>query len=386
MIGDPMEPVTGEAPQPGETPREEGNPWPFSDAEAGFWRGDSDREPGNDVVVRHRQETSGPAARSATLTPPTVTDEGRYTGAAAGALAAGRQDTIDKFAATGRKSSRVSTPAEAVEREHDQVDQARFNPIAAYADPPVTPGDVPDVMVLPEPNRNRPTVVLAPGPVPDRLPSGHSRPSAPRPPSPLLESSPFWLTEEQRAERALARPPKKVAAKPALSHRLRPPRGPAAGLAGLLALGLIAAFFAWVSAEPFWLAFGHGRSGLATVEQCTGGGVTQRCRGQFQAADGRPAATSVTLLGVAPGQRSPGTIAPARMVSGTSQQAYVGDAGWLIQLRWVLGFLLVVLSGLGIAALTGARRLGNARARRGALIMSLTGPLLLLAGFLYVSY
>jgi hypothetical protein len=74
------------------------------------------------------------------------------------------------------------------------------------------------------------------------------------------------------------------------------------------------------------------------------------------------------------------------MVSSTSRQAYVGQAGWLIQLRWVLGFLLVLLSGLGIARLTGARRLENARARRGGLLMSLTGPALLLAGFLYVAY
>jgi hypothetical protein len=52
----------------------------------------------------------------------------------------------------------------------------------------------------------------------------------------------------------------------------------------------------------------------------------------------------------------------------------------------VLGFVLVLLCGIGIAGLTGARRLETARARRGALLASLTGPLLLLAGFLWVAY
>jgi hypothetical protein len=320
-----MESVTGDAPQPGETPREEANPWAFSDADTGFWRGQPDRDAAPETA----------AAKSATLKAPAVTDEDKYTGEAAGALAAGRQDTADKFADA-----------------------------------------VPDVMILPEPNRNRPTVAL------DRGGPPRFGQAPPRPPSPLLESSPFWLTEEQRAAWPQAENRDKIVP----SHRQHAPRRPAPGLAGLLVLGLVAAFFAWVSAEPFWLAIGHGQNGVATVTQCTGGGLTQRCTGQFRANGGKYAATSVTLLGVTPSRRMPGVSSPARMVSSTSRQAYVGQAGWLIQLRWVLGFLLVLLSGLGIARLTGARRLENARARRGGLLMSLTGPALLLAGFLYVAY
>jgi hypothetical protein len=52
----------------------------------------------------------------------------------------------------------------------------------------------------------------------------------------------------------------------------------------------------------------------------------------------------------------------------------------------VLGFLLVLLCGLGIAGLTGSRQLETVRARRGALLMSVAGPVLLLVGFLIVTY
>ena len=40
--------------------------------------------------------------------------------------------------------------------------------------------------------------------------------------------------------------------------RTPPPPRPLPGLAALVLLSLVAAFFAWVSAEPFWLAVGHG--------------------------------------------------------------------------------------------------------------------------------
>jgi hypothetical protein len=52
----------------------------------------------------------------------------------------------------------------------------------------------------------------------------------------------------------------------------------------------------------------------------------------------------------------------------------------------VLGFILVLLCGFGITALTGTRQLESLRARRIALLLSLAGPALLLAGFLYATY
>jgi len=205
----------------------------------------------------------------------------------------------------------------------------------------------------------------------------------------LLETSPFWKAEEARRARSLPSaetPDQHPPATTGPRRRVPEPRRPAAGLLGLLVLGMIATFFAWVSAEPFWLAVGHGDRGFATVERCTGAGVTQRCTGRFVAADGAYRVDDLALLGVAPERRAPGVTSPARMVSSDSRQAYAGSTGLLMHLRWALGFVLVLLCGLGIAGLTGAGRLETARARRVALLASLAGPLLLLAGFLFVTY
>src|SRR3954453_21586573 len=63
----PMDLVTGDAPQPGETPRTEGNPWSF-DPDAAWWRGDGDREQAEALAEvaarpRHpRRSTPAPAA------------------------------------------------------------------------------------------------------------------------------------------------------------------------------------------------------------------------------------------------------------------------------------------------------------------------------------
>ncbi|MEV4707505.1 hypothetical protein [Actinoplanes sp. NPDC049316] len=329
--------------------------------------------------------------------------------------------------------------AKGVERSHDEVDAARFNAEgtttryaarqdeaaktqkaendqkAEEAQDPQDPrkvreeageadgaedlgraAAVPDVMILPEPQRNRPTVVLDRAAVPGQA-SGRPRPA--RTPqdvaradrelqervraertSALLETSPFWLEEHERpAEPAQVRVP--VAPRQS-RKRGREPRRPAGGLMALLTLALVAAFFSWVSAEPFWLAVGHGDQGEATVSRCTGSGVTQRCVGDFAAGNGQYIVKHVALVGVEPGQ----TTAPARMVSSGSAQAYVGDTGPLVHLRWSLGFVLVLLCGLGIAGLTGVRRLESRPKRRTALLLSLAGPLALLAGFLVAAY
>jgi hypothetical protein len=479
-IGGPMEIVTGDAPQPGETPRDERNPWTFSDPDTAFWRGESERaaeeaaEAGT-AISRHPRPGAAAAAQSATLTPPTFLGDERHTGAAAEARAAGREDVVDQLSRGGRRP-------EAVEQAHDKIDEQGFNPLSAYArtTPPgsesVPPRHAPQLpaapheaatrrAIEPSPSNEHPTEALVrpiarPDPDrrslerrnPDRRSSAHLDPqrsgnpdrsgrrspiempakqdprplelpagekheperdhstvgidrgqrswpvpsglsplsrAAQRPPSPLLETSPFWLTDQQRAERAERLPEEQTRQQPAgagTARRLRTPHRPVTGLAGLIALGLVAAFFSWVSAEPFWLAAGHGRPGVATVTQCTGSGVILRCTGRFQAAGGRYPRSRVTLLGVASSQRSPGTVAPARMLNRTSGRAYVGESGPLVHLRWVLGFVLVLLCGLGIAALTGSRQLETVRARRAALALSFAGPLLLLLGFLAAAY
>jgi hypothetical protein len=259
----------------------------------------------------------------------------------------------------------------------------------------------PDRIIPSEPDRNRPPVALNRGSVPGQS-TADARPNRVAAAElnlkrSRMENSPFWLNVEDRAAAGHSWPaPVTLPANapgPADDRRGKPPRrrpraprGAASGLFGLIALSLIAAFFSWVSAEPFWLAVGHGTPGAATVGRCTGTGVTQRCAGSFAAADGRWSAGTVTLLGVPAGDSRPGAVAPARMVNPTSNQAYVGTTGILVHLRWALGFMLVLLCGLGVAGLTGTRRLESVRARRGALLMSIAGPLLLLAGFLLAAY
>ena len=331
-------------------------------------------------------------------------------------------------AQTSAAAHASGAPADAAEHAGEQ---ARAEPRHAEPEPPVTPAE-PDVMVLPEPDdRNRPTVPLERGPVPgqgrtrpaesqSRPAESHTRPTEPhtRPTEPLprwaeplprsaeplprptgdaatdarlekLENSPFWLNE---AERAAAGPLPGVSSHTAgrVRRSRRGRRGairrPARPLFALITLALLATFFAWVSAEPFWLAVGHGAPGYATTTACRGSGVTQRCAGRFDAADGSFAVARVTLLGVADDKRASGAVTPARMVSAGSRTAYLGDTGLLVHLRWMLGFALVLICGYGIASLTGARRLDDARARRLMILASLAAPAVLLAGFLFAAY
>ncbi|WP_430780759.1 hypothetical protein [Actinoplanes sp. G11-F43] len=197
-----------------------------------------------------------------------------------------------------------------------------------------------------------------------------------------MENSPFWLTEEERAAvtARIAEPP------PHRRRRPPPPRNPVTALAALVLLSLVAAFFGWVSAEPFWLAVGHGDHGYATTARCQGDGLAQRCTGRFTTADGSLIVSRVTLLGVSGDGRQPGAITPARMVGPESDQAYTAPAGTVMHLRWGLGFLLVLICGYGIAVATGARRMPSRPARRGATLASFLCPLLLLGGFLAAAY
>ncbi|MGX6606916.1 hypothetical protein ACWKSP_33035 [Micromonosporaceae bacterium Da 78-11] len=500
--------MTGDAPQPGETPRSAADPWSFADPDTSWWRGETDPGAGDDSTtpVRHprRRPPQNPPAtggtgvllpagydradpRLPTSQPPapqptSQAGEPQLGGdpTAAGAYAAAARDVAEELDPEVKQRAPEPAPKEprieaaGIERDHNQPDPFRYDPlrppagytaqtvaaqnlaaqtavaaqavaaqaVAAQAvtaqapadqavtadqaavgpsaaaeaktaktepgptdvrpeDPkPAEPVEVPDdVMVLPEPNpRNRPTVPLERGPVPGQPPGGrswlHTAEPLPRPTgSPetdarleKLENSPFWLSEQ---ERAAAPAGLDIPAHTALGSRRSPrhanPR-PAAALFGLLVLAMVATFFAWVSAEPFWLAVGHGDPGYATTAHCTGSGVTQRCTGQFAAADGGFSVSRVTLLGVAAEQRADGTITTARMVGPQSRQAYLGDNGVLVQLRWIIGFVLVLLCGYGIAGLTGARRLETARARRGAVLVSLAGPVVLLGGFLLAAY
>ena len=166
----------------------------------------------------------------------------------------------------------------------------------------------------------------------------------------------------------------------------KPPRSPALGLAGTVLLALVASFFAWVSAEPLWLAVGHGDRGTAIVASCTGHGIGQHCRGEFTAASGTFTARDVRLVGVNAAGRANGAQLPARMIAADAQKAYVGAGTGLLHLRWALGLGLVLLCGVGIGWASGALRLPERRSRHRAALASLAGPLLLTAGFLAAAF
>lgn len=324
--------MTGNAPQPGETPRSQGTPRTLSDPEGAWWRGDADRDAPADADLPAEARTAGARDLTEHLTEPLD-------------LPLERPERVPPG------GSRLATASELMIIE------------------PGSPAG------RPEPGPEHPP---RPGvtPLPEVLGSPDVEARLER-----MENSPFWLSEEERAASAAAG----TDPRPGKRRRL-PARNPLSALLSLVLLSLVAAFFGWVSAEPFWLAVGHGDSGYATTTRCHGSGLTQRCTGQFATGDGRFIVTRVTLLGVEGEGRRPGAITPARMVSPDSTQAYTAPAGPLMHLRWGLGFLLVLICGYGIAEATGARRLPSRPTRRSATILSFLGPLMLLGGFLIAAY
>ncbi|MEU6023374.1 hypothetical protein [Micromonospora sp. NPDC047134] len=163
------------------------------------------------------------------------------------------------------------------------------------------------------------------------------------------------------------------------------PPDPLPGLTVLVGLTLTAAFFAWVSAGPFWLAVGHGRTGSVVVTDCTGGGLSQRCRGNFVATDDRFRSYGVRVSGVPERLATAGTILPARVTGPQADIAYA-DQGAGAHLRWVLGLLGVLGCAAGIARWTGATRLPDPAARRWAVATSFGGPLVITLGFLLAAW
>lgn len=176
--------------------------------------------------------------------------------------------------------------------------------------------------------------------------------------------------------------PKRVRRAPS---RTAPPPDPLPGLAALVLLSLVAAFFAWVSAGPFWLAVGHARTGTVVIDGCTGGGLTQRCRGTFLAEDGRFIAHGVRVSGVPAGQDAAGTPLPARMTGPDSGTAYA-DVGVGRHLHWLPGLLVVLACTAGIVRWTGSARLPGRRQRRWAVAAAITGPVLITVGFLAAAW
>jgi hypothetical protein len=139
----------------------------------------------------------------------------------------------------------------------------------------------------------------------------------------------------------------------------------------------VAAFLGWVSAEPFWLAAGHGQNG--TVRILAGG---NGCHGSFTAPDFT--VSTVDVYGLAPGECRPGTARAAQMVSADAGHAFAtGQAGLLLRTGVALGLLL--LCGVLIAVVTGTRKLTGWR-RATATLLSFAAPLVVAATAVALSY
>ncbi|TCB99980.1 hypothetical protein E0H26_04060 [Micromonospora zingiberis] len=168
-------------------------------------------------------------------------------------------------------------------------------------------------------------------------------------------------------------------------ERARHPPDPLVGLAALVGLSLAAAFFAWVSAGPFWLAVGHATSGTVVVTDCTGGGLSQRCRGIFTAADERFRTHGVRVSGVPERRATSGAVLPARVTGPDADTAYA-DRGVGAHLRWLLGLLALLGCAAGIVRWTGATRLPDPNTRRWAVAAGFAGPLVIALGFLVAAW
>jgi hypothetical protein len=179
----------------------------------------------------------------------------------------------------------------------------------------------------------------------------------------------------QARDAAVTSPPPKR-----LPRKLRHSRNPAVGLPAMLVIALLAGFFAWTSAEPFWLDMGQGAHGQAQITRCKGDGVLRRCYATFQS-ESHAAVAGVPLVGA---DDVPGAVLDARMRAG-GRIAYAGNPSGL-RVRWTVGLALILLCGAALCWATGAGRLGRLRTRLAACAATGAAPLILGLGVLMASY
>ncbi|MBT8227410.1 MAG: hypothetical protein HKP61_13510, partial [Dactylosporangium sp.] len=168
-------------------------------------------------------------------------------------------------------------------------------------------------------------------------------------------------------------------------RRTRQPRRPGIGLPATVCLALLAAFFAWVTAEPFWLAVGHSQPGIATATHCTGSGLPRRCLATFTDIDGGIIAEHVPLIGATPAERQVGAAFAARMVNDQGRAAYL-DGRRGLRLGWLVGLALILGCGVALGWVSGAARLATRRAKVLGFLASLAAPLALLLGMLAITW
>ncbi|MFF0718629.1 hypothetical protein [Micromonospora sp. NPDC003816] len=303
---------------------------------------------------------------------------------------------------TGSRAARDHEDGLPTETWPDPAASARTHAVAPHPRTVTPDGANPAGGALGEPAAPEQGVEVEPttgapvGTLPHRVPVRSARHLGADPfadPSDVDEEDTFWAPIEQvhwdgtpvrqdpPGERGLFRRLRQVRHRERSSH----PPDPLPGLAALVGLSLVAAFFAWVSAGPILLAAGQGTSGTAVVTGCTGDGLTQRCRGIFTAADGGFRTHGVRVSGVPEQRTIAGTALPARVTGPDAAVAYA-DHGVGAHLRWLLGLLGVLGCGAGIARWTGATRLPDPRGRRWAVTVAFAGPLAITLGFLAAAW
>jgi hypothetical protein len=372
-------------------------PWPAPSPNSDWWRGESDAAAENPAgastaaAPRSKDEdtgttpdaTAGLARHAAKSTKPTVT----YTNLA--------PKTPERAPEAPKRAVEAATPARGAVRPPIRV----AGGVSTRTKPAVEPAPA-------APIDHAAAAASAPGPVagPQQAdgpgtpatdeagfplwPEGQAPVGAPAERAPVAETAPrggdgAWQASQLQVMRGGRRTTVKPTLPPPPRRATRKPRSPVLGLAALLLLSLLAGFFGWVSADPFWLAVGHARPGTATVTTCAGTGLQARCVGTFAGSSFSRDRVAVSAL--PPEAQRPGVTVAARMVSAQGRIAYAGRPAAL-HVRWILGMALVLLCGLGIGWATGAGRLASRRARLIGYVMSVAGPLVLFAGVLAVSW
>ncbi|MFD0556867.1 hypothetical protein ACFQ3B_07395 [Stackebrandtia endophytica] len=166
-------------------------------------------------------------------------------------------------------------------------------------------------------------------------------------------------------------------------RRDREPRSPAVVLPTLILFIGIAAFFSWVSAEPFLISIGHHVTGTVTVNECHAEGFAPRCQGKFVPDSGGDSQPAMRITGDTTVER-PGETVAAQAVSHDSTSVYIGDDLGL-GLRWGLGLAIVVGCGFAIAWISGAWRFAG-KSRLAAVAASMAAPLLIWLGALALTW
>ncbi|GII21252.1 hypothetical protein [Planosporangium mesophilum] len=372
------EPAAGPEARPESAASTGGRPWPAPSPNSEWWLGENDpdsedrSDADEDTQPIPATAAARPGRHAAGPAQPTVT----YSRPDSKAGEPLRADKEPSPTAEARARKPVAEPAtratdgpEAPEASRTTTEPATDAAEVGESGFPLWP----DSEARTEPAAERPASDQT---EPDQAAAGRPSPRKPRAdaadtPGTEWQASQIRMMRGGRpttVKQAIQRPPRRVT---------RKSRPPALGLSALLLFGLLAGFFGWVSADPFWMAVGHAQRGTATVTTCAGQGLQARCVGTFQTAGFSRERVAVSAL--SHDEQRPGVKVPARMVSSQGRIAYTGQPSSL-HLRWILGIALVLLCGLGIAWATGAGRLETRRARLAVYSASVGGPLLLALG------